>query len=181
MRLHRHRFHRHPLLGWYLEAVSKQTAALSSSNAEYGFNQKECSDCRDVPVRGHLDLTAEVVLKVTCPGVNGVLRCRRCKVPCQCIPVLCAGGSWFPSPGQSGGKSRESWRVSAPPSATLDVSYLPSVQAVVGEGLSPGSRQAVKPTSAPVPQLPTPKLGKAALPPPSTAVPPWLVTDGDSE
>lgn len=43
-RLHCHCFHHLPLLDWYLEAVSKQTAAVSSSKAEYGFNQKKCGD-----------------------------------------------------------------------------------------------------------------------------------------
>lgn len=79
-------------------------------------------------MRGHIDPTAEVVLKVTHPGVNGdLLQCRHGKVPCQRVPMLRAGGSWFPSPGQRGGKSRESWSTSAPRSAvrlqlTLDVS-----------------------------------------------------------
>lgn len=116
-------------------------------------------------MRRHLDLTAEVVLKVTCPGVKGDRQRRQCKVPCQCVRMLCAGGSWFPSPCQSRGKSRESWSISAPRSAVglqlpLDVSYLPSVRVVVGENLSPQSRQAAKPSSAPVPQLPTAKMGK---------------------
>lgn len=42
-------------------------------------------------MRRHSGLIAEVVLKVTCPGENGALQCRQCKVPYQGAGVLCAG------------------------------------------------------------------------------------------